>query len=608
MKGFFARAKALLPCMALGLAFAQTASAQPPVITNYNDLRAAVNRGGMSIFASNATVTLSGSAETLKVTTAVVLNGATNHDGTTNTATINRASGSGPMFIITNGGSLTLVNLTISGGLNTNGGAIHNDAGGTLIISNCVFTGNTATNFSGADGTPGSIQGNNNGGNGGDGLSASGGAIFSQGTLEVYYSIFNNNTVIAGNGGNGGNGIQSFVFGGNGGNGGGGGGAQGGAIVCAGPTNILAATDFTGNRCAAGNGGAAGSPASAAFAGNPGSGGIGGSSAGGAVLASGPIFITNCLFSQNTAVGGSTSSFNQAGGSVAGGGLDLARSTNAAVIENTTFYLNSCQGGAGGGNSSLVLKPAGNGGSALGGGLASAAALTILTNCTLATNILTGGAAGVSTTSQSNGLAGPTLGFELARVAGTLKMANSMLFGGTNATVTNFSALSFTTYITNTQPNDFGGFTDLGYNFSSDTTVALHPALGSVEDGFPNDYPLLDTVLSTPGNAAVGLLGGSAAQTLAVLTADFQVIPGIPGITFPAYDQVFQARSTPTTIGAYEANPLISTSGPAPAVSLQPSDVTNNAGDTVVLTADASSGNGAPFGFQIGRASCRERV
>src|ERR1019366_5261478 len=141
--------------MALGLAFAQTASAQPPVITNYNDLRAAVNRGGMSIFASNATVTLSGSAETLKVTTAVVLNGATNHDGTTNTATINRASGSGPMFIITNGGSLT-----------------------------------------GADGPPGSMQGNNNGGNGGDGLSASGGAIFSQGTLEVYYSIFNNNTVI----------------------------------------------------------------------------------------------------------------------------------------------------------------------------------------------------------------------------------------------------------------------------------------------------------------------------------------------------------------------------------------------------------------------------
>ena len=131
----------------------------------------------------------------------------TNRDGSTNTATISRASGSGPIFYIRSGGSLTLLNLTISGGLNTNGGAIFNDTGGTLIISNCVFTGNTATNFAGAAGTDATSQGNNNGGNGGDGLSASGGAIFSQGTLEVFFSIFNNNTVSAGNGGNGGNGV-----------------------------------------------------------------------------------------------------------------------------------------------------------------------------------------------------------------------------------------------------------------------------------------------------------------------------------------------------------------------------------------------------------------
>ena len=150
------------------------------------------------------------------------------------------------MFYVAPGGSLTLLNLTISGGLNTNGGAIYNDTGGTLIISNCVFTGNTATNYAGVAGANATSQGNINGGNGGDGLSAAGGAIFSQGTLEVYYSIFNNNTVSAGNGGNGGNGIQSFVFGGNAGNGGSGGSAQGGAIVCTGPHQYFCRDGFHG--------------------------------------------------------------------------------------------------------------------------------------------------------------------------------------------------------------------------------------------------------------------------------------------------------------------------------------------------------------------------
>jgi hypothetical protein len=596
VKHFFARAKALLPCIALGLAFAQTASAQPPVITNYNDLRAAVNRGGMSIFASNATVTFSGSAETLDVTTAVVLNGATNLDGTTNTATINRANGSGQMFYIHNRGSLTLVNLTLSGGVSTAGGAILNDVTGTLIISNCLFTGNSATNFAGVFGQNGTFPGNNNGGNGGDGLNASGGAIVSQGTLEVFYSIFDNNSVEGGNGGDGGNGVQSGgIFGGNAGNGGNGGDAVGGAIVCTGPTNIFVATDFTGNHCTAGNGGSAGTPAAGAFSGNPGSGGIGASSVGGALLASGPLFMTNCLFFQNTAVGGSTSSFSQAGGYAFGGGLGLTSSTNTAIIENTTFNENSCQGGAGGGNSGLVFKPAGNGGSATGGGLASAAALTMVRNCTMATNTLTGGAAGVSSTTESNGLVGLQLGFDLARVAGTLKMADSILSGGTNALATNSAALNFTTYITNTTPNDAGGVTDLGYNFSSDTSVALRLALGSIV----NTNPYLDTGLSTPGNTVVGLLGGSPGQTLAVLFGSpaIGVIPGIPGLTFPAYDQVFQPRSSPTTMGAYEAIPLDLASATPPTILQQPSDVTNNAGGTAAFQV-AADANSAPLGYQ----------
>jgi len=606
VKSLFARAKAVLPCIAAGLAAAQTGLAQPTgiVISDYNSLNDAVHERGTSTFASNATISLAGASEVLVVETAVVLDGRFIGTGdtnsvTTNSVTINRTSGSGPMFYIESGGSLTLLNLTLSGGLGTNGGAIYNDTGGTLIISNCVFTGNTATNYAGTDGVNATSQGSPNGGNGGDGMSAAGGAIFSHGTLEVYYSIFNGNSVQAGNGGNGGDGIRSFVFGGNGGNGGNGGGASGGAIVCTCATNIFVGTDFTGNTCKAGSGGAAGTPATGAFSGNPGSGGIGGGSVGGAILASGSLFMSNCLFSGNSAAGGSTSSFNQAGGAATGGGIDLTSSKNAAIIENTTFYQNSCQGGAGGGNAQLNLKPAGNGGSAVGGGLADSAALTILTNCTLATNQLTGGAAGVSSTSQSNGLPGVTEGFDLATTAGTLKMGNSLLYGGSNSIATNTTAdtVNPTTYVTNTQPNVFGGIADLGYNLSSDTSVALG-AIGSRE----NADLIEDTGLSAPGGTVVGLINGATGSTLALLAGSpgIGVIPGIPGISFPAYDQVYQARSSPTTVGAYEANHLDLTSASMATNFIAQAPLSTNAaaGDMVEFQVETNKAGAVPVGFQ----------
>ena len=51
MKSLIARAKALLPCIALGLAVAQTGLAQTTgiVISDYNSLNAAVSAGGRSV-------------------------------------------------------------------------------------------------------------------------------------------------------------------------------------------------------------------------------------------------------------------------------------------------------------------------------------------------------------------------------------------------------------------------------------------------------------------------------------------------------------------------------------------------------------------------------
>jgi hypothetical protein len=576
----FARVLALLPCLALAAAPSALAGSSGILISDQHLLSTAALDGGTSLFTSNVTVTISGSASiNISSNFPVVLDARFNPDGTTNTATITRTSGTGPIFFIRSGASLTLLNLTVTGGLNyTNGGAIYVDTGGTLILSNCVFSGNMATNLAGVAGINATTLGggNNNGGNGGNGYAAAGGAIYSLGSVICYYSLFTDNSAIGGNGGNGGNGAPSGFFGGNAGNGGSGGGARGGAVVCLGPTNVFVATDFTGNHCTAGTGGTSGSAATGAFSGNPGNGGTGASAEGGALVVSGPLNMTNCLFLDNMVTAGSTSSFSTIGGSASGGGLAITSSTNSAFIENTTFVDNTCTGGTGGGDTSLNFHPAGNGGAASGGGLISATALAAIRNCTFATNTLTGGAGGTSSTFQSNGIPGVIRGADLARTAGAVTMADTILSGGTNATVTNLNTTIFTTYITNTEPNDSGGLTDLGFNFSSDTTVALSSALGGTENG----NPYLDTALSSPGGTAVGLNGGPPGQTLALLSGSpcVGVIPGIPGITFPAYDQVYQPRSTPTCIGAYEANPLATNITVIPSINSQPVDTNSNAG------------------------------
>ena len=85
--------------------------------------------------------------------------------------TIIDAQGLGNIFNINSGVTVTLENLTLTNGLNLYGGAINNQ--GTLNITNCTFTNNTAT---------GNIADN-----------PSGGAINNAGTLTVTSSNFNNN-------------------------------------------------------------------------------------------------------------------------------------------------------------------------------------------------------------------------------------------------------------------------------------------------------------------------------------------------------------------------------------------------------------------------------
>ena len=130
--------------------------------------------------------------------------------------TINAAS-SNTIFTISSGLNVTIANLTFTNGKSTNGGAIYN--GGTLNMSGCTFSSNTATSMGGAVYNAGTLNVNNctfssntvttKGGaiynaatsnvnnctfSSNKALSNHGGAIFNQGTLNVNSSAFTGNT------------------------------------------------------------------------------------------------------------------------------------------------------------------------------------------------------------------------------------------------------------------------------------------------------------------------------------------------------------------------------------------------------------------------------
>jgi hypothetical protein len=126
------------------------------------------------------------------------------------------------LFDVTNGGSLTLENLTLQGGwANGNGSAAEGGAifnRGTLVLNGATLTGNGA---SGANGTSTHLNG----------LDAAGGGIWSNGALTL-----ENGTLVTGNGAYGGGGSRGSLRGGVGGIGGN---AFGGGLYIAGGTVTL---------------------------------------------------------------------------------------------------------------------------------------------------------------------------------------------------------------------------------------------------------------------------------------------------------------------------------------------------------------------------------
>jgi hypothetical protein len=547
-------------------------SAQTTMVSNYPTFLKALSENTLAI------------TNFLTITHTVLIDGGTN-------GIVFDGNGVTRLFTVAANCQLTLNNLQVINGTSTNGGAIYNN--GTLIISNCIIAGNSATNLSGAIGASSS---NGNGSSGSAGGSAEGGAIYSRGPVGIYYSVVGTNSALAGSGGSGGSGGNSLEFGGNGGNAGGGGSAFGGAVFSTGSNNVFFASQFMNNTCAAGAAGSGGAGGTGAFASYGGAGAAGGSAAGGGVYVAGSVFVTNCLFAQNTLTAGASGSdgtgnvngFN--GGEAEGGGLYISGTAPNAYLENSVFFQNTCTGGAGG-SATAGSEDGGNGGPAVGGGLASAAVLTTLFNCTLATNTLDAGAAGTGTT--ANGSTGGTGGWDIYRAAGVVKLSGSILSGGTNVAP-------------NPKPNA-SGVTDAGYNISSDASLVR--ALGDTTlidvNGTNTD---LDSGLADYGGPTIGpadLLYPPAFLTLAIVDGSVATnfIPGVPGLSFPATDELGNARGSPTSAGAYELNPItLDTNAARPLVQVdEPRNQLADIGATVTFTVEVIANydtNNNPLGFQ----------
>jgi hypothetical protein len=230
--------------------------------------------------------------------------------------TIQRTNGAPPfrLFDVASGASLTLENLTVQNGLETNpgqaahGGAIYSQ--GTLVLSGVTVQNNIAQGPDAPKKTGNPF-----------GLQAAGGGIWALGSLTL-----ENGTVIQNNqavGGNGRDAVYPHPAGD-------GGGAWGGGLY-AGGTLSISDTAISNNKVQGGQGGSGGGNGGLAYG-------------GGASLGGGTVMLANDTVTGNQALAGQGGTFG-VGGTAEGGGLYLQG--GSMTITKVTVESNTAQGGAG---------------------------------------------------------------------------------------------------------------------------------------------------------------------------------------------------------------------------------------------------------------------
>lgn len=391
------------------------------------------NTNGLPIITSN--IIISGTGATIK---------------RDNTAPIFR------IFQVNSGGSLTLNNVTVSGGRTPDGSSGGNGGDGagiynfgTLIVTNSTFFDNSTG--AGGDGVlwgPRSGDGGN------------GGAIYNTGIFTVTNSTFSNNSTGIGGG--------FYYSNGNGGN--------GGAIYSSGIL-IMTHSTFSGNSTGTGGTDRGGCYVTGGHGGN-----------GGGIYNAGTLTVTNTSLSANAAGGGgegnSASGGHACDGGKGGSGGHGGGFYNAGImnVTNTTFSGNGTGTGGEGGFGVGLYNAGGNGGN--GGGIYNGATLT-MTNVTLSGNSVGSGGSGQG----GAGSAGVGGGIRNDVGTATLKntiVANSTLGGNCSGTLTNG-----------------------GSNLDSAATCGFGTANGSLSNSDPLLGPLANnggttqTMVLLPGSPAI---------------------------------------------------------------------------------------------------------
>jgi predicted outer membrane repeat protein len=419
------------------------------------------------------------------------------------------------IFTVPAGGVVTIIGLTISGGMGPIGGGIDN--GGSLSLFQATVSGNSASDVNGGSGTGGGISnqgtlsitnstlsGNSaQGGGGSIGFSPGngiGGGISNTGTLTITNSTLSGNSA-------------SDVYGGDSGKGGGisntgtvtitnstlsGNSAQddGGGISSAGTLTITNST-LSGNSAIGGGGISntgtltitystlSGNSANHRFIPFPISG------MGGGILNQGALTINNSTLSGNSVYGGNNVRFGMGGPGI-GGGIS---NQGTLSITNSTLSGNSANGG--GGSIGFGI------GSGIGGGISSAGSLSLVSD-TISDNVINGGA--------GSGGGGVEISSGQNPIVESIDSIFKNPIGG-NVTVTSG-----------------GVFRSLGHNLFSDA-----PALSVDPTDLVDTDPLLGPLADNGGpTMTIALLPGSPAINGGIpvvgITTDQRGAPRLPGI------------------------------------------------------------------------------
>lgn len=382
------------------------------------------------------------------------------------------------LLTVAQGASLTLENVTLTGGLAqgsgaaAEGGAIYNQ--GMLTLQNVKVTNNTAQGSNGSNGT--TLRAPS------AGQAAAGGGIYSGGaalTLEAG-TLIENNQAIGGNGGSD-NYYYEGDWGGSGGN------ALGGGFDAAGGTVRMTNATLSGNKAQGGNG--------AMLSSGWGSGTGGFAAGGGAYVATGTANMSGDIVSSNQAQAGSgtdgSSLMSINPGDASGGGLYVA--TGTLTLTNSKLTNDRVQGGSALPNGSVSQ----DGGSAEGGGAFVQVGNASLSNDTLANDTAQGGnGANAVDTSDDIYSGGSALGGGLAASSGDVE-----------------GQISTLTLRNDTLNNDHAQGGNGGNNggdgaYAEGGGVATMGATGTLSLSMINDT--LASNIAQGGNGGNGGLGGDA--------------------------------------------------------------------------------------------------